>query len=367
MFALLNLLTWLLRIVLLFAIVASTASIDDDDDSVAEIAKFICISSSLVLIVRNATKKRKASSPPPSPPCKRFRKNVRSIFAELGKGYVQQAYHMHEKSFWELYKLLKDPMQQVIDEQPKKEKKQKRKKLQRRKKPSSGKKKGAVNGVISLSLRLSTAICYFASGEPYDISLSHGILYTEVYNSVWIVVDAMNKCDGLSFSFPDDHAKQREIASNFQHKSRVRFGICCGCIDGMLLWIKQPNSIDTEIAKVGAGKFFCGCKKKFGLLFQGVCDADRRFLDVCLSHPASTSDYLGFCTSHLKNRIEEPDFLSEGLCLFGDLAYVNNEYMVTPFKGATCGIQDDFNFYQSQLWITVECCFGMFVNRWGVL
>jgi DDE superfamily endonuclease len=53
--------------------------------------------------------------------------------------------------------------------------------------------------------------------------------------------------------------------------------------------------------------------------------------------------------------------------VFGDSAYVNNGYFITPFKSVRSGPKDAFNFYQSQLRITVECCFGMLVGRWGLL
>ena len=40
--------------------------------------------------------------------------------------------------------------------------------------------------------------------------------------------------------------------------------------------------------------------------------------------------------------------------------------MVTPYKSAQ-GSEDDFNFYQSQLRIHVECAFEKLVHRWGIL
>ena len=40
--------------------------------------------------------------------------------------------------------------------------------------------------------------------------------------------------------------------------------------------------------------------------------------------------------------------------------------MCSPFRSAT-GTQDYFNFFQSQLHITIECAFGMLVHRFGIL
>jgi hypothetical protein len=112
----------------------------------------------------------------------------------------------------------------------------------------------------------------------------------------------------------------------------------------------------------------CGRKKKFGLNMMGTVDAEGRFLNIQIGHPWSTSDYLAFATSDLKAKLEEPGFLAPGMVLFGDNAYGNCSYMVTPIKGARPGKDaDSFNLYQSQVRIHVECAFSKLVHRWGVL
>jgi hypothetical protein len=253
---------------------------------------------------------------------------VWNIFHELGPTYVCRACRMDEVAFYDLHRKLHKHMT---------------------KKRRNNKKKTAKNGVISTILHLSVTIRYFAGGNPYDISIAHGISHTEVFRSVWRVVDAVNKCPALSFSFPANHDKQEEIAFGFLARSEAGFSHCVGCINGMLLWIDGPTEADCEIAAVKPKKFFCGQKKKFGLNLQAVCDAKGRFIDVCIGHPGSTSDYLAFCTSSLKYKLEHPGFLKRGLCLFGDNAYVNTNYMATPFKACYSGEKDDYNFYHSQV------------------
>jgi hypothetical protein len=53
----------------------------------------------------------------------------------------------------------------------------------------------------------------------------------------------------------------------------------------------------------------------------------------------------------------------------GDNAY--NETMFVPYPGQNLRITlpelETLNFYQSQLRITIECTFGVFVRRWGIL
>ena len=116
-----------------------------------------------------------------------------------------------------------------------------------------------------------------------------------------------------------------------------------------------------------SGKFFCGRKNKFGLNCQAVADRHGWILDLSITFPGSTSDCLAFEASSLYQRLNTNGFLTEGLCLFGDNTYLNTPYMATPFTGATAGSVDAYRFYHSQLWIRVECVFGMLTERWAIL
>jgi hypothetical protein len=283
-------------------------------------------------------------------PIERERKFVSNIFRELGPTYSKRAYRMTPASFYSLHRLL----WQFLN------------------RPQSGKKKnrnGSTNGLVTTVAPLSMAIRYFAGGRPEDIALVHGVSHTEVFNSVWMVVDAVLSCEELKFSFPSDHKEQRAIAAGFKTRSQPGFDTCCCCgaIDGMLLWTERPSDNECMKAGCGAKKFFCGRKHKFGLNLQGTCDSECRFLDICIQHPASMSDFLSFTTSSLFRKLEEKDFLSPGLCIFGDLAYTNCRYFATPYKSVSAGTKDDYNFYHSQIRIKIECAFGQLVSRWGLL
>jgi DDE superfamily endonuclease len=60
--------------------------------------------------------------------------------------------------------------------------------------------------------------------------------------------------------------------------------------------------------------------------------------------------------------------LAPGLCLFGDNAYLNAPFVATPFAGRSLSASKDaYNFYHSQLRIEIECAFGKFTQRWGIL
>ena len=122
--------------------------------------------------------------------------------------------------------------------------------------------------------------------------LAHGMSATEVFHSIDLVIDAINQCPALAFSFPADHGKQRDIAAGFKRKSKVGFDKCVGAIDCMLLWIEKPSDEDCIACGVDPKKFMCGRKGKFGLVLQAVCDSEGRILDLFIAHPAATSDYL---------------------------------------------------------------------------
>jgi DDE superfamily endonuclease len=293
-----------------------------------------------------------AATPPPIPrsiAVARTRSSIDFIFDQLGPVYARRAYRMSPQTFYRLHDLL---FHAVAFPPPTSTKKHRN---------------GAKNGLIPSSIRLGVALRYFAGGSTYDLAVMHGISPNEVYKSVWMVLRAVNSCGHLQISFPADHAVQRQLADGFRDRSAAGFGCCVGAIDGMLVWIERPSKKDCLEAQCGSTKFLCGRKKKFGLNLQGTVDYKCRFLDVEISHPGSTSDFLAFATSDLKTLLECPGFLAPGLVLFGDNAYTNSAYMVTPFKGSRGESHDAYNFYHSQLRIQVECAFGRLVHRWGIL
>jgi hypothetical protein len=209
------------------------------------------------------------------------------MFHELAPIYARRAYHMDTDSFLALHRLLCPHLKGRVRPAS----------LQSKKKFCTG----AVNGIIPSTIRLSIALRYFSGRSSYDISLTHGVSHTEVYKSVWLIVDTINTCKKLNIEFPSDHVRQREIAEGFAKKSAAFFKMCVGEIDGIMIWIEQPRVKECVFAGCGPKKFFCGRKQKFGLNMQATCDANGRFLDVSICHPGATSDFLAFSMSPLKH------------------------------------------------------------------
>ena len=272
------------------------------------------------------------------------------IYKELGPKMFRRSYRMSYCNFNVLFSKIETKLNQIM----------------RRNDPEK-KRDHAVNGIIPLQSRLGCALRFWAGGDPYDLTLVFGMSYCEIFRSVDFVLDAINETESLQIKFPTDHEKQKSIAREFQAKSDVAFDNCVGCVDGMLVWIHMPSKKECDDIKVGQTKFICGRKSKFGLNLQAICDAKRRFLDLSILFGASTSDMLAFEASPIRVMMDRPGFLAEGLCLFGDNAYINRTFMASPVPGTVDETSDSYNFFHSQLRINIECAFGILVNRWGFL
>ena len=133
---------------------------------------------------------------------RRIRKNVSDIMKEMGPKWTRKAYRMHGESFWKLHHMLFDT------DVPRKRKRGK-----------------SVNGDILRSHRLSMALRWMAGGSKFDISPLHGVSMDETMESVWFVVDAVNKCNKLKVSFPSNYDKQQEIADEFKKNQTHIFAI----------------------------------------------------------------------------------------------------------------------------------------------
>jgi hypothetical protein len=97
------------------------------------------------------------------------------------------------------------------------------------------------------------------------------------------------------------------------------------------------------------------CSEQHGKMEATQIYHRGRFTEVYVLNPASSSDFIAF----LRSSFNQPGYLANGLALFDDNAYVSTNYMVTPYKNIGAGVKDEFNFFQSQVRINIECAFGM--------
>jgi hypothetical protein len=285
----------------------------------------------------------------------RVRKDLeKDIFNQLGEYYLRRAYRMDKYTFYRLHHLL-EPL------------------LIKHFFPKEGGNRDIYNNpyLIKTEIRLSITLRYFAGASPYDLVVTHGVSMASVFYSIWGVVDCINKCPDLDIKFPD-YNQQEGIARGFKKRSGASFDCVVGAIDGILIWILKPLFNECLLANCGEGSFNCSRKDKYGLNMQAICDDELRFLYIDLSWPGSTADYLAWITSSMCQEIElsltsRLPRLKKGFTLVGDNAYVRTTYMAVPIKACKTEVEDSYNFYQSQLRITIERAFGVLVHRWSIL
>ncbi len=135
-----------------------------------------------------------------------------------------------------------------------------------------------------------------------------------------------------------------------------------GCVDGILVKIKMPTAAETPKPVQ-----FWTRKGYFALNVQAIVDARRCFLFLTMDCPGSVHDSVAFQFSVLGRH---QHLLPAGYYILGDPAYKVHSKVLTPFEGRARFDNDykaNFSFYHSSLSMTVECAFGMLVQRFGVL
>ena len=285
----------------------------------------------------------------------RVRKDLeKDIFNQLGDYYIPRAYRMNKVTFYKLHTILEPLLLNHFF-------------------PKEGGNRDIYSNpyLIKTEIRLSIALRYFAGASPYDLVVTHGVSMTSIFYSIWGVVDCINKCSQLDIIFPD-YEKQQGIAKGFRKKSGADFSTVIGAIDGILIWILKPLLTECQLANCGEASFNCSRKDKYGLNMQAICDDELRFIYIDLSWPGATADYMAWVTSCMCQEIEHSlgsimPKIKKGFTLIGDNAYVKTEYMAVPIKACKTEVEDSYNFYQSQLRITIERAFGVLVHRWSIL
>lgn len=221
----------------------------------------------------------------------------------------------------------------------------------------------AGSGLISTQSRLGAALIMLAGGRALESMRTHGLAMSSVYKNFRTVIRAINEHPALEICCDSSLYGLETRAAGFKALGqRGLFSYCTGAIDGLAITIQAPPNDQV----MNQTRFFSGSKKKFCLNMQGVCNANCEFIAVTCKHVGSTNDAIAFETSSLK-----------ALCAMmplpfhwnGDNAYTCNETMMIPFAGINA-IQspekESFNFWHSQLRITIERTFGIFIQRFGI-
>ena len=167
-----------------------------------------------------------------------------SIRNEYGNLF-EHAYQMDYASFLELHELLEDGINEYVCKEGTTTNSSANQPFYRK------------NGKITTQICLACALRYFAGGSYHDIIMSHAVGKTDLYRSVWAVVQAANECSFLDFQFPSMLAECQSISMEFSSRSNAEFTNCIGCIDGLLIWLEKPSKDQCNEVGVDSRKFLC--------------------------------------------------------------------------------------------------------------
>lgn len=207
---------------------------------------------------------------------------------------------------------------------------------------------------------LAMTLRHLAGGSVHDICALHNIGRSTFYKCVDDVLRAIDECSDLKFRFhPDDFPT---LSRGFKAISAPGIEGCVGAIDGILIKIRAPSD--------RPGMYYSR-KGFYGLNVQAICDSRKRVLHLSTLAPGRTNDCVAWRASTV-HRAQSNGTWPRGYFIVGDAAYGNTEFCLSPFtntqmkKSPDPKRMDSLNFYQSQMRIRIECCFGEVVRRWGV-
>ena len=99
-------------------------------------------------------------------------------------------------------------------------------------------------------------------------------------------VDAVLNCEKLAINLPTTEVQLLGLAQGFSNVSGaggIFYGVIAA-IDGWLCTIVKPRKVPNP------GDFYSGLYKRYGLNVQAMCDANLRFIYVCVAGPGKTND-----------------------------------------------------------------------------
>lgn len=101
-------------------------------------------------------------------------------------------------------------------------------------------------------------------------------------------------------------------------------------------------------------------------MFQVVCDADLKFINVVAKWPGSVHDSRILRQSHLFADFEGPRPSVDGV-LLGDSGYMLRPWLLTPVLHPATQEERRYNFAHSSTRTTIERCIGVAKQRWQCL
>lgn len=177
------------------------------------------------------------------------------------------------------------------------------------------------------------------------------------FNHLNSVLDFFYDISKQVIAFPDTDEAKEQVAADFRKLSR--FENVIGCIDGTYIPIRKPaNKIRST---------YINRHDMVSMTVQGVCDADQKFLDICVGSPSKIHDSRIFTLSPLSDEL--PGICDQRYHLLGDAAYPLREYLLTPYRndGRMNRQRRKYNLMHAQTRVKIENAFSLLKNRFRQL
>ncbi|XP_065091624.1 putative nuclease HARBI1 [Ochlerotatus camptorhynchus] len=157
--------------------------------------------------------------------------------------------------------------------------------------------------------------------------------------------------------FPETEDGKERVAANFKKISK--FDNVLGCIDGSYVSIRKPAK---KIKSTYVNRH-----DMLSITLQGVCDANKSFMDICVGSPSKIHDSRIFTLSPLSDDL--PQICHQKFHLLGDAAYPLREYLLTPYRndGRMNQKKRKYNLKHAQTRVLIENAFGLLKTRFRQL
>jgi hypothetical protein len=218
---------------------------------------------------------------------------------------------------------------------------------------------------VDTILLLASTIRWLAGGSPWDIAYAFHVSYSTLHAKKYEVIAAINAALWNNINFPTSQIGLQKLADGFARISGGKGGIIpniVAAVDSVVIHRKAP--VASKEKNIAAQ--FCR-KGYFATTLLAFVDASGRFLSTSITCASSSHDSTLFACSKLGRKI-----LSGGLgdkwSIVGDDAFTCGGNIITPFAKHTLNPkQRNYNYFCSLNRQAVECAFGRWKNKWGIL
>jgi hypothetical protein len=214
-------------------------------------------------------------------------------------------------------------------------------------------------------LHLACTIRWLAGGSSWDICYAFNVAYSTMHSWKYDVIAAINTALRGNIKFPTTEEELQKLADGFGRIARGAGGTIpnvVASVDSVVIHRKAP--VATKEKNIGAQ--YCR-KGYFATTMLAFVDASGRFLSTAVVTAASSHDSTLFACSKLGKKILTGS-IGEKWSIVGDDAFTCTGNIITPFTKHTLNLrQRNYNYFCSLLRQVVECAFGRWKNKWGIL